>query len=80
MVVAMVVAMVLAMELVDKETVAEVVAEKGNPKKIEIQETEIEMVTEMVIEHVLYVIVKEQKKMLVEAVMRQSYPMRMTSN
>ena len=78
----MVAAMVSDMVLVDKETVVGVVAENENPEKTEIHETEIEIVTEMVteIELVLSVIVKEQKKMLVEAVMRQSYPMRMTSN
>ncbi len=80
----MVAAMVSDMVLVDKETVVGVVAENENLEKTEIHETEIEIeiVTEMVteIELVLSVIVKEQKKMLVEAVMRQSYPMRMMSN
>lgn len=70
--------MVVAMA--DKETVVGVVAENGNREKIEIHETEIEMVIEMVIEHVLYATVKEQKKMLVEAVTHQSYPMQMMSN
>lgn len=72
--------MVVAMVPVDKETVVGVVAENGNREKIEIHETEIEMVIEMVIEHVLYATVKEQKKMLVEAVTHQSYPMQMMSN
>ena len=70
----------MAMELEDKEIVAG--AENANPEKTEIHETEIEIITEMVTETelVLSVTVKGLKKMRLEGVMLQSYPMRPMSN
>jgi len=70
------------MELEDKEIVAGAVAENENLEKTEIHETEIEIITEMVteIERVLSVTVKGLKKMRLEGVMLQSYPMRPMSN
>ena len=78
----MVRAMVLDMELEGKEIVAGAVAENGNPEKTEIHETEIEITIEMVTETelVLSVTVKGPKKMRLEGVMLQSYPMRPMSN
>jgi hypothetical protein len=67
---------VVDMEEAVKETVA--VAENGNPTKIEILETETEMKTE--IELVIYVIVNEQNRMLLDTDMVQFYPMLMMSN
>jgi hypothetical protein len=70
------------MELEDKEIVAGAVAENENLEKTEIHETEIEIITEMVteIERVLSVTVEGLKKMRLEGVMLQSYPMRPMSN
>ena len=74
--------MVVAMEVVvDKEIVA--VAENGDQQKmieeLEIEtETETEMKTET--ELVIYVIVKEQNRMLIDLATVQSYPMLMMTN
>lgn len=64
----------------DKEIVA--VAENGDSTKIEILETEIETETEMKTETelVIYGIVKEQNRMLLDTDTVQSYPMLMMSN
>ena len=67
----------------DKETVAEAVAENGDqPKMKEVLEIEIETETATIIAELemLYEIVKEQSRMLIDLVMVQSYPMLPTSN
>ena len=76
-------AVVAVVAVVDKETVAEVVAENGNqPKMKEVLEieTETEIATIIVEQEMLYEIVKEQSRMLIDLVMVQSYPMLPTSN
>ena len=75
---AMVVAMVPDTDLVDKEIVA--VAENGNQTKIEILETETEIEMKIEIELVIYGIVNEQNRMLIDSVMVQSYPMLLMTN
>jgi hypothetical protein len=74
----MVVAMVPDTDLVDKEIVA--VAENGNQTKIEILETETEIEMKIEIELVIYGIVNEQNRMLIDLVTVQFCPMLMMTN
>jgi hypothetical protein len=62
----------------DKEIVA--VAENGNQTKIEILETETEIEMKIEIELVIYRIVKEQNRMLLDSAIVPSYQMLLMTN